>query len=109
MAVSVRALALAEFAHILTKNVIFLDTETSGLNGHAQIIEIALTDKYNKTLVKHRVKPEYDRIASGAFRSHHISGWDLMDAPRWPTVWKDVEPHLIKADHIVCYNAPFDQ
>ena len=86
--------------------LVFLDTETTGLDHRAQIIEIAIVDREGEVLVNHRLKPSVP-IEEQAQAIHGISPIDLSDCPQWPEVETLIKEALI-GKKVVIYNAEFD-
>lgn len=86
---------------------IYLDTETTGLDHNAEVIEIALVDQSGEVILESLVKPRGSSIDTDAFRIHGISMDMLKDAPSWQEVWPQVEAAL--AGRLVgVYNSEFD-
>ena len=86
---------------------IYLDTETTGLSPHAEVIEIALVDQAGSVILESLVKPRINSIDPDAFRIHRITMDMLQDAPSWQEVWPQVEAVL--AGRLVgVYNSEFD-
>ncbi len=73
---------------ILADRPLYLDTETTGLDGRAEIVEIALIDH-------------------DATRVHNISDAMVADAPTWAELWPQVQT-LLAGRRVGIYNAEFD-
>jgi DNA polymerase-3 subunit epsilon len=86
---------------------IFLDTETTGLDSRAQIIEICVIDRDGKVLVDSLVRPE-GSIPQDAIRIHGITDEMVNTAPTWPEVWPLVEG-VLNGRYLIAYNADFDR
>jgi DNA polymerase-3 subunit epsilon len=85
---------------------VYLDTETTGLDGRAEVVEICLVDDEGQALVDTLVRPQRP-IPPEATRVNGISNAMVKDAPTWPEVWPQVAAHLcVRAAGI--YNAEFD-
>lgn len=84
-----------------------LDTETTGLDGDSEIVEIALIDKNGETLINQLVKPT-KRIPASVIGIHGINNDEVKGAPSFDQVWPRVERLLKKQKQIVVYNAGFD-
>lgn len=91
--------------------LVFLDTETTGLTPRFgdRMVEIALArfrgdamENFYTTLIN----PERS-ISPGAARVHGISDPDVLDAPRFREIAKQVRAEL-EGVVIVAHNAPFD-
>lgn len=85
---------------------IFLDTETTGLDDHAEIIEISLMAASGDVLLDTLVCPQ-SRIPPDAQAVHGISNAMVADAPQWPDVCR-LLLEIIDGRRIVVYNAEFD-
>lgn len=92
--------------HYFDQSLAFLDTETTGLDTDAQIIEIAIIDGNGDVLVDLRLKPSVP-IDERAQAVHGISLTDLSDSPLWPDVEDTIKAALI-GKKVVIYNADFD-
>ncbi|WP_440530337.1 3'-5' exonuclease [Serratia nevei] len=90
----------------LNRNCLVLDTETTGLDDKAEIIEIAVIDAHGKVLLNTLVRPSKP-IPPEATAIHGITDEMVKDAPAWP----EVSPQLcslISGKTIAIYNAEYD-
>lgn len=90
----------------LNRNCLVLDTEATGLDDKAEIIEIAVIDATGKVLLNTLVKPSKP-IPAEATAIHGITDEMVKDAPTWP----EVNPQLcslISGKTIAIYNAEYD-
>ncbi len=102
-----RAAAAAWAVTLLRRaDVIFLDTETTGLDATAEIIEIAVIDVAGRTLLDTLVRPD-GTIPADAARIHGIGDAMVAGAPRWPETHRLLAP-LLAGRTVVVYNADFD-
>lgn len=85
---------------------VILDTETTGLDTGAEIIEVAVIDASGKVLFDSFVRPK-NPIPEEVTEIHGITNQMVQDAPTWSVVWRELEPFL-KERLILIYNAPFD-
>ncbi len=91
----------------LSQDPVFLDTETTGLDRNAEIVEIAVVDGNDKVIVDTLVRPKRT-IPLSASAIHHITNEQTASAPTWPILWQTLKKSL--ADRlIIAYNADFDQ
>lgn len=90
----------------LNRNCLVLDTETTGLDGLAEIIEIAVIDAGGKVLLNTLVRPSKS-IPADATAIHGITNEMVSDAPIWPEISAQVHA-LIAGKIIVIYNAEYD-
>ena len=103
---AVRQSAIQEARRLLTQKPIYLDTETTGLDNRAEIVEIAILDDDGNTLLDSLVKPRYP-IPADASRIHAITNTVVADAPTWGDLWPQIS--LILNERVVgIYNAEFD-
>lgn len=87
-------------------NVVFLDTETTGLDQRAEIIEMSIVDGQGNVLLDTLVRPR-SAIPPDAMAVHGISDRMVRDAPDWSDVFPELE-RAIQGRRVVVYNAPFD-
>jgi len=100
-----RAIVWARAA-VADSDIVFLDTETTGLDGTAEIVDIAVVDASGSILLDTLVRPvrSIPLIASGI---HGIRDADVAAAPTWTEVYPDLED-AIAGRRVVVYNASFD-
>lgn len=89
-------------------NVVFLDTETTGLGEDAEIIDIAIVDREGQVLLDTLVRPS-DMIPVSATDIHGIDDPAVADAPGWDTVYPLVGRILDQYGPVVVYNSDFDR
>jgi len=87
---------------------IILDTETTGLDRNAEIVEIAIMDVHGRVLLDTLIRPLGD-IPTEASAIHGIEAADVADAPAWPEIHDQVSQLLDNASKIVIYNASYDK
>lgn len=98
---------VAEIASsILQKNPVYLDTETTGLDKNAEIIEIAIVDDAGQTLIDQLVRPSRT-IPLDAIKIHGITDNMVATAKSWPVLWPTIRG-LLQGKTIAIYNAEFD-
>jgi len=90
----------------LENNALILDTETTGLDERAEIIEISIIDCTGQVLLDTLVKPT-SPIPAEATRIHGITNEMVAEAPTWPEVIRKFEEIVIGRD-LVIYNADYD-
>jgi DNA polymerase-3 subunit epsilon len=106
MSLSARRTAMLLAAQYARQHPVFLDTETTGLDPVAEIIEISLVDTDGSVLLDRLVRPTR-RIPLEAIQVHGIWNEMVQAAPSWPEVWQDIEP-LLAGRTVGIYNAEFD-
>jgi DNA polymerase-3 subunit epsilon len=94
-------------AEILNRpGTVFVDTETTGLDVTAEIVDLAIVDGVGGLLFETLVRPD-GPIPADATNLHGIDDGMVAGAPRW----HDVYPHvagLLAGRTVVVYNADFD-
>ncbi|MDV0844687.1 3'-5' exonuclease [Klebsiella quasipneumoniae] len=85
---------------------VFIDTETTGFERFAQVIELAITDASGNVLFESKLRPTVT-INPKAQEVHGINLSSLKSAPTWPQVAEKVRS-LLDGRKIIAYNAPFD-
>lgn len=92
--------------YILDQDVLFLDTETTGVKSNAEIIDIGIIDKQGEVVYQSLIKPKYG-IPVESIEIHGIDEQMVDDAPSWIEVYA----HVVKATHkrpVIIYNKDFD-
>ena len=85
---------------------VFLDTETTGIQNTAEIIEVGLVDADGSTLFQSLVRPRRP-VPADATRIHGITDAMLASAPTWLQVWPQLDT-LLRGRQVGAYNAEFD-
>jgi DNA polymerase-3 subunit epsilon len=91
---------------ILQARPVYVDTETTGLEPEAEIIEICILDSDGGVLVEQLVRPTIP-IPPAATSVHGISNGMVAGQPSWAEVWPEVE-RALSGRTIAIYNAEFD-
>jgi DNA polymerase III subunit epsilon len=103
---SAQAEAVAQARQIIARRPLYLDTETTGLGPHAEIIEISIIDADGTEMYHSLVRP-LGRIGSGALHVHGITQRMVSSAPTWSDVWPRVET-MLEGNLVGIYNREFD-
>ena len=85
---------------------IILDTETTGLDCDAEIVEIGICNMDGHVLFESLVKP-LRSIPSEVTEIHGIDDAMVFNSPSWPKVWAKIQP-LLHNKTILIYNSQFD-
>jgi len=88
-----------------SKNVVILDTETTGLY-EAEIVEIAVIDTSGNVLLNTLVKPK-NGIPEEVTAIHGITNEMVAGAPTWPEVWEQLYS-ILNGKKVLIYNSDFD-
>ncbi len=91
---------------LMAEDVVFLDTETTGLDTTSEVVEICIVDVQGTVLLDSLVRPTRD-IPPDATAIHGLSDRMVRDAPSWSNVWPDVR-RLVSERQVAIYNADFD-
>jgi DNA polymerase III subunit epsilon len=89
------------------RNAVFIDTETTGLDGSAEIVDIAIVGVDGKVLLDTLVKPAR-HIPSFVSRIHGIYDDDVANAPSWCDEYEMAYP-LLSGRPVVVFNVGFDR
>jgi DNA polymerase-3 subunit epsilon len=90
----------------INEGPVYLDTETTGLDRDAEIVEIAIVDTHGEILVQSFVKPSRP-IPSEAAAIHGINDAMVQGAPSWPVLWQSLRG-LLNGHPLGLYNADYD-
>ncbi|MEX2314808.1 MAG: 3'-5' exonuclease, partial [Thermomicrobiales bacterium] len=102
-----RSAAIAWAADVVARpDIVYLDTETTGIDGRAEIVEIAVIDGAGQTLLDTLVRPD-GIIPYEVIRIHGIDDGMVAGAPRWPEVYPALL-ELLRERIVIVYNAEFD-
>lgn len=86
---------------------VVLDTETTGLDGRDEVIQIAVVAHDGQVLMDTLVRPQ-DRIPARATAIHGITDDMVANAPTFPEVFPQLAATL-EGKIVICYNADFDR
>lgn len=85
---------------------LFLDTETTGLDFNAEIIEICIIDHDDTVLIDTLVRPTIP-IPPDSTRINGITNEMVKSFPTWREIWPDVQP-VLQSRYVGIYNVDFD-
>ena len=89
------------------QNYLVLDTETTGLDHNAEIVEIAICELNGAVIFESFVKP-IRTIPDEVIEIHGITNMMVANAPSWPDVWEQIKP-ILSEKIVLIYNAAFDE
>jgi len=92
---------------ICAGDFLVLDTETTGLSGHDEIVEIAIVDRHGVALLDTLVRPCTAVISREALAIHGITPERVKAAPTMAFVAETIKG-LIYGRSVIAYNADFD-
>jgi DNA polymerase III subunit epsilon len=101
-----RQQAILNANNILKHDPVFLDTETTGLDKNAEIVEIAIVDNQGNILFEQLFKPSQP-IPPNVTRINGITNDMVMSKPSWAILWPEIRSHIYGRT-IGMYNAGFD-
>jgi DNA polymerase III subunit epsilon len=90
----------------LAADPLFLDTETTGLDDKAEVVELAVVNADGKILVDTLIKP-VNPIPREATALHGITNEMVKTAPCWQDIYPEISA-FITGRLVLAYNAPFD-
>ena len=90
----------------LDQNALILDTETTGLDGNAEIVEISIIDCQGNIVLDTLVRPQ-SPIPFEATEIHGISDAMVTEASYWPDIIREFEA-CVADQQLVIYNASYD-
>ena len=92
---------------LANESAVILDTETTGLDDAAEIIEIAVINAQGEPLLDTLVKPK-GKIPIEAYQIHGIGSAAVKNAPTWLDIEQQVSEMMHNAAPVVIYNAAYD-
>ncbi len=103
---SPRSDAIQTAQNWLNHQPLFIDTETTGLNDHAEICDLAVVDAEGTVLLNSLVRPTIP-IPAAATAVHHIDDAQVKTAPTLADLWGPVSEFLAER-LVVIYNLDYD-
>lgn len=97
---------ITDFELLASNNFLVLDTETTGLADDDQVVEIAIIDSKDKTLMNARCCPTTS-INEFALNVHGLSMSVLENEPQFPALYESLK-EILKNKKVVIFNANFD-
>lgn len=93
---------------LITSNTVILDTETTGLDEKAEIVEISIIDLKGNVLLDTLIKPKR-KIPVDVIKIHGITNEMVSNAPTWEDIYKDFRKIVKSADLVLIYNERYDK
>jgi DNA polymerase-3 subunit epsilon len=94
-------------AIVTTSDVLFLDSETTGLGPRAEIVDLSVIALDGSIVFNQLVRPVRP-IPIDAMLIHGITNEHVADAPAWSEVLEVIRP-LLHGRVVVAYNSSFDR
>jgi DNA polymerase-3 subunit epsilon len=88
-------------------NWVILDTETTGLDGQAEVVQIGVVGPGGEPLMNTLVRPR-GHIPPDVIAIHGITDAMVADAPTYREIHADLA-QILHNRVVVCYNAAFDR
>ncbi|MBY8191432.1 3'-5' exonuclease [Vibrio fluvialis] len=88
-------------------NAVILDTETTGLDSSARIVEISLINAESGLILYSGLVNPMIQIPAEATAIHGITNEDVADKPTFDVVWNEIKG-LIFDKHVIVYNFDYD-
>jgi len=88
-------------------NVVFLDTETTGIDKDARIVDLGVIDNKGNVLINILLQPDIP-MPDGATAVNGITDSMLKDCPRFVQVSSSIKK-ILKGKTIIAWNSPFDK
>lgn len=85
-----------------------LDTETTGVNRIAEMVELAIIGPNGETVYDGLIRPKHS-IARKATETHGITNDDVREAPRLRDEHVDIQEALASQPWLLIYNKGFDE
>lgn len=102
-----RDLAILLARKLVELKPLILDTETTGLDSSAEVVELAIVDIYGRVLMNSMIKPRAP-VPARATEIHGITDAMLEHEPAFADVWALAKQHLQDRE-VVIYNADYDR
>lgn len=93
---------------LFREGFVVVDTETTGLGAHDEVVEVAAVASDGTLLMETLVRPRRAVMHPAASRVNRLSAADLRDAPRWPEVSARLH-ECIDGRRVLAWNAAFDE
>lgn len=91
------------------KNILILDTETTGLSpSKDELLQFSAIDGNGTPLLDSYIKPQHRRSWKKAQAKNHITPDTVKDAPNFSEIKDKVQKLIDNADLIISYNGKFD-
>ena len=96
----------SDWLRLIRGEFLVLDTETTGLDGNAEIVEISIIDQDGAILLDTFIKPSRP-IPAQATAVHGITDQTVASAPTWGAIVGEYSK-LVSGKPVLVYNASYD-
>jgi DNA polymerase-3 subunit epsilon len=86
---------------------VIVDTETTGLDSGAEVIDLAVLDRHGTILLETLLRPRRP-IPAQVTRIHGLGDHHVRDAPTFAQIWPRLGP-ILAGRTIIAYNVAFDK
>lgn len=91
-----------------TADTIIIDTETTGISGTAELLQVSIIDSAGNELYNSMIKPMFHDTWSDAADINHIGWKDVEEAPFLPEEAANITDFVAGAKTIIGYGITFD-
>lgn len=99
---------LAQLKAVPDNQILVLDTETTGVDEKAEILQFSAIWGTGQEAINIYIKPTYTRRWDEAMAVNHITPEMVAGCPQMQDLKREIEKLLRSAKIIVGYNLPFD-
>ncbi|GHA34232.1 exonuclease domain-containing protein [Photobacterium aphoticum] len=92
---------------ISLENAVILDTETTGLDSNAEIVEISVIEAATGNVLLDTLVTPVQLIPAEAIAIHGITNRQVSGSPIFPKVFKQLL-EIVKGRNVLIYNAAYD-
>lgn len=92
---------------LIDNNVVFLDTETTGIGKNAKVVDLGVIDNKGNILINLLIQPGIP-MPSEATAVNGITNGMLEGCPRFVQVFASIKK-ILKGKTIIAWNSPFDK
>ena len=92
---------------LFREGFVVIDTETTGLSGRDEVIEIAAVTADGELLYESLVRPRRGFVPAAATKIHGLRFEDVATAPSWPQAVEGLVS-AVAGHRLFAWNAPFD-
>jgi DNA polymerase III subunit epsilon len=91
---------------VLEQKPVYIDTETTGVDKNAEIVEISIVNHDGTVIFESLIRPQQP-IPPEVIAIHHITNEMVLGKPTWPAIWPTIRSYIL-GRIVATYNADFD-